>query len=71
LESSFATEGTVATTSENSIDTATTEVPSTAVSEMWLLQHFLTDWTLVVFRKRLSELWLRRVGRGHFEHQQF
>jgi len=71
LESSFATEGAVATIPENLINTATTEVPSTAVSEMWLLQHFLTDWTLVVFRKRLGELRLGRVGRGHFEHQQF
>ena len=58
----------MATIPENLIDTATTEVPSTAVSEMWLLQHFLTDWTLVVFRKRLSKLRLRRDGRGHVEH---
>jgi len=68
LESSFATERAVATIPENLIDTATTEVPSTAVSEMWLLQYFLTDWTLVVFRKRLSKLRLRRDGRGHVEH---
>ena len=57
----------MATILENLPDAAMTEVPPTAVGELWFLQHFMTDWTLVVLGKGLSELRLRRVGRGHFE----